>query len=72
MRDKKNWATIDEILYIKNIGKSIDLVSRKTTQKEALKGYIKGIKKRVKCDGDRLSIDISQCIYEAYLMLEKL
>ena len=66
------WTTRDELIYLKNIGRSLDLGARKATQKDVLQGYIKGMKKRVKCQGDRLSVDTKHCITEAYLMLSEL
>jgi hypothetical protein len=70
--EEARWTTRDELLYLKNIGKTLDLGSRKATQKDMLKGYIKGLKKRFKTHGDSLAIDTGHCIKEAYLMLSDL
>ena len=70
--EEARWTTRDELLYLKNIGKTLDLGARKATQNDVLNVYIKGIKKRVKCKGDKLSIDTKHCIKEAYLMQSEL
>ena len=70
--EEARWTTRDELLYLKNIGKTLDLGARKATQKDVLNGYIKGMKKRAKNQGNNLSVDTKHCIKEAYLMLSEL
>jgi hypothetical protein len=67
--EEKTWTTRDELLYLKNIGKTLDLDRLKVTQKEMLQGYIKGMMKRNRFMNDNNRLDFNVCLGQAYIML---
>jgi len=66
MSKKLGWSTNDEILYLKNIGRSH--LTTRNDRKKCLEGYIKAHKKRIITKG----LDMSLILKEAEIQLNRI